>query len=153
MSSREVVARERAGDRSNTSSSKVIDILDFRAVAGSDMPNAQHQDQERASGNALLGEILLDSKGRIRAVNPTAERMIGRPANRVRGREVHEVVDNLGLCALIQYALLCAQPVTSRIRWDDGNEKEVQAAVRPVLDRGNGQVTGFLCMLEAALPA
>lgn len=74
------------------------------------MPNLQVQDQGRASPDRRLGEVLLDNKGRIRAVNQTAERMIGRPVDQIEGRPFHEAVENQGLCALMQYALISLTP-------------------------------------------
>jgi PAS domain-containing protein len=97
--------------------------------------------------------VLLDNSGRIRGVNLTAERMIGRPASQLRGRVIYEAVDDPGLCALLQYAIISMEPVVSPVRWEGGDEQELRVAARPVLDRSGRQVTGLLCVLEASPPA
>ena len=98
--------------------------------------------------DGLPGEIFLDEAGRIRAVNYAAERMIGCAAGQVEGRTIRDAVENQGLCALVQYALISVDPIVGRVRCRDGLELDVRVAVRPVPDDGRGGGAGLLCVLE-----
>ena len=113
------------------------------------MLDLRRKKQTTVSSDGRVGEVLLDNTGRIRAVNQTAARLIGRPVGQLEGRPICDAVDNQGLRALMQYALISLDPVTNHVRCNDGADRLVRVEVRTVPDHADPQAAGLLCVLEA----
>jgi diguanylate cyclase (GGDEF)-like protein/PAS domain S-box-containing protein len=113
--------------------------------------------------HAALGLVVCDGQGVIRALNPAAERLIGRRAEQVVGQltlsELHDRDDLPVLADVLRQHLADALSGLSRLqamrgrgiertltyRRPDGHATPVSVTVSALHD-GQGQVTGFVCI-------
>lgn len=112
------------------------------------MSSFSGKDPGRTPPGTMMGEILLDSGGKIAGINQAAERMIGRPLEEIEGWPIHEAVGDQALCALMQFALISAEPIVAPVRLHDGALRKLRVAILPVPDRGGRHATGLRCVLE-----
>ena len=74
--------------------------------------------------------------------------MIGRPLEEIEGWPIDEAVEDQALCALMQFALISAEPIIAPVRLHDGAVRDLRVAVGPVPGRANRHAMGLRCVLE-----